>query len=282
MKNDRLTQMKLNRKSWQLYAKRHKVRLGMSQRDIEDTLREIYGAEISQGLVSRITDKILPEVNDWQNRPLDKIYPVVFFDVIVFNSRKDNKIISKCVYSVLGINMEGQKEILGTWISENESASFYASICSDLKNRGVTDIFIAPPQRIVIDNLTGLCDAINAIFPRTKNQLCIVHQIRNSCKFVPYKDRKAVCADLKKIYGAVNLDDAEYAKEEFREKWDKKYPNILKSWDKNWSELTTFFDIPNISYRAVGDTEDNIYNECSRKLPQNGQKIHQIQGNFPD
>ena len=196
-----------------MYAK------GMSQRDIEDTLREIYGAEISQGLVSRITDKILPEVNDWQNRPLDKIYPIVFFDEIVFNSIKDNKIISKCVYSVLGINMEGQKEILGTWISENESASFYASICSDLKNRGVTDIFIAifHSEDDVTDNLTGLCDAINAIFPRTKNQLCIVHQIRNSCKFVPYKDRKAVCADLKKIYGAVNLDDAEYAKEEFRE-----------------------------------------------------------------
>ena len=123
-------------------------------------------------------------------------YPVVFFDGIVFNSRKDNKIISKCVYSVLGINMEGQKEILGTWISENESASFYASICSDLRNRGVTDIFIA-----CHDNLTGLCSAINAVFPKTKNQLCIV---------------------------------------EFREKWDKKYPNILKSWDKNWSELTTF------------------------------------------
>ena len=203
----------IEQKIMTMYAK------GMSQRNIEDTLREIYGAEISQGLVSRITDKILPEVNDWQNRPLDKIYPVVFFDGIVFNSRKDNKIISKCVYSVLGINMEGQKEILGTWISENESASFYASICSDLKNRGVTDIFIASfhSEDDVTDNLTGLCDAINAIFPRTKNQLCIVHQIRNSCKFVPYKDRKAVCADLKKIYGAVNLDDAEYAKEEFRE-----------------------------------------------------------------
>jgi len=214
-------------------------RTAMSQRDIEDTLREIYGSEISQGLISRITDKILPEVNEWQNRPLDKIYPVIFFDGIVFNSRKDNKIISKCVYSVLGINMEGQKEILGTWISENESASFYASICSDLKNRGVTDIFIA-----CHDNLTGLCEAINAVFPKTKNQLCIVHQVRNSCKFVPYKDRKAVCADLKKIYGAVNLDDAEYAKEEFREKWDKKYPNIIKSWDKNWAELTTFFEYP--------------------------------------
>jgi len=201
----------------------------MSQRDIEDTLKEIYGSEISQGMISKITDRILPEVNEWQNRPLDRIYPVIFFDGIVFNSRKDNKIISKCVYSVLGINMEGQKEILGTWISENESASFYASICSDLKNRGVTDIFVAPPQRIVIDNLTGLNDAIKSIFPKTKNQLCIVHQIRNSCKFVPYKYRKAVCADLKKIYGAVNLDDADYAKEEFRENMGKELQAILQS-----------------------------------------------------
>ena len=145
----------------------------------------------------------MPEVNEWQNRPLEAVYPVVFFDGIVFNSRKDNRIITKCVYSVLGINMEGHKEILGTWISENESASFCASICSDLQSRGVKDIFIA-----CHDNLTGLCNAINSVFPKTKNQLCIVHQIRNSCKFVPYKDRKAVCADLKKIYGAVNLDDA--------------------------------------------------------------------------
>ncbi len=131
--------------------------------------------------------------------------------------------------------MEGQKEILGTWFSDNESASFYARICSDLRNRGVTDIFIA-----CHDNLTGLCSAINAVFPKTKNQLCIVHQIRNSCKFVPYKDRKVLCADLKKIYGAVSLDNAKYAKEEFREKWDKKYPNILKSRDKNWNVIMAF------------------------------------------
>ena len=212
----------IEQKIMQMYSK------GMFQRDIEDTLKQIYGTEISQGLVSRITDKILPEVNEWQNRPLEAVYPVVFFDGIVFNSRKDNKIVTKCVYSVLGINMEGHKEILGTWISENESASFYASICSDLQSRGVKDIFIA-----CHDNLTGLCNAINSVFPKTKNQLCIVHQIRNSCKFVPYKDRKEVCADLKKIYGAVNFDDAEFAKEEFREKWNKKYPNILKFWDKN-------------------------------------------------
>jgi putative transposase len=184
---------------------------GMSQRDIEDSLREMYGAEISQTLISKITDKILPEVNEWQNRPLDAVYPIVFFDGIVFNSRKDNQIVGKCVYTVLAINLEGQKEILGTWISENESASFWAGVASDLKKRGVTDIFIA-----CHDNLQGFGAAINAVFPKTKQQLCIVHQVRNSVKFVPHKDRKAVCAGLKKIYGAVNLDDGEYYLEEFR------------------------------------------------------------------
>ncbi len=212
---------------------------GMSQRDIEDNLREIYGAEIPQTLISKITDKILPEVNEWQNRPLETIYPIIYFDGIMFKSRKDNQIINKCVYSVLGIDMDGHKDILGIWLSESEGASFYASICSDLKKRGVTDIFVA-----CHDNLKGLGEAINAVFPRTRQQLCIVHQIRNSTKFVYYKDRKAVCADLKKIYGAVNLDDAEYALEEFRENWDKKYPSILRSWDANWADLTTFFEFP--------------------------------------
>ena len=235
---------------------------GMSQRDISEQIKNLYDVDISDGLVSKIVEKVTPEVNAWQNRPLESIYPIVFFDGIVFNSRKDNRIVSKCVYSVLGINMDGQKEILGTWISENESASFYASICSDLKNRGVTDIFIA-----CHDNLTGLCTAINSIFPKTKNQLCIVHQIRNSCKFVPYKDIKAVCADLKKIYGAVNLEDAEYAKEEFREKWDKKYPNILKSWDKNWAELTVFFEYPQEIRKIIYTTNaEESYHRMVRKF----------------
>jgi putative transposase len=216
-----------------MYAK------GMSQRDIEDNLREIYGAEISQSLISKITDKILPEVNDWQNRPLESIYPIIYFDGIVFKSRKDSQIINKCVYTVLGVDTEGHKDILGTWISENESASFWAGVCSDLKKRGISDIFIA-----CHDNLRGLGEAINAVFPKTKQQLCIVHQVRNSVKFVPYKDRKAICAGLKKIYGAVNLDDAEYALEEFRENWGGKYPAILRSWDVNWAELTTFFEYP--------------------------------------
>jgi putative transposase len=246
----------IEQKIMAMYAK------GMSQRDIEDNLREIYGAEIPQSLISKITDKILPEVNEWQNRPLEAIYPIIYFDGIVFKSRKDSQIINKCIYSVLGIDMDGQKDILGIWISENESASFYAGVCSDLKKRGVTDIFIA-----CHDNLKGLGDAINAVYPNTKQQLCIVHQIRSSTKFVPYKDRKAVCADLKKIYGAVNLDDAEYAKEEFREKWDRKYPSILRSWDANWTELTTFFEFPEEIRRLIYTTNAvEAYHRMVRKF----------------
>jgi len=226
-----------------MYAK------GMTQRDIEENIREIYGAEISQSLVSRITDRILPEVNEWQNRPLESIYAVIYFDGIIFKSRKDNKIVNKCVYSVLGIGMDGRKDILGIWISESESASFWASVCSDLKNRGVKEILIA-----CHDNLTGITNAISATFPQTKQQLCIVHQIRNSTKYVPFKDRKSVCADLKKIYGAVNLGDAEYAKEEFREKWDGKYPAIMKSWDENWAELSTAFEYPQEIRRIIYTT----------------------------
>lgn len=235
---------------------------GMSQRDIEDNLREIYGAEISQTMISKITDKILPEVNEWQNRPLDGIYPIVYFDGIIFKSRKDSQIINKCVYSVLGIDMNGRKDIVGIWISENESASFYAAICSDLKKRGIQDIFIA-----CHDNLKGLGDAINAVFPRTKQQLCIVHQIRNSVKFVQWNDRKAICADLKKIYGAVNLDDAEYAKEEFREKWDRRYPSILRSWEANWADLTTFFAFPEEIRRLIYTTNAvEAYHRMVRKF----------------
>ncbi len=246
----------IEQKIMAMYAK------GMSQRDIEDNLREIYGADIPQTLISKITDKILPEVNEWQNRPLDTVYPVVYFDGIVFKSRKDSQIINKCVYTVLGINMEGQKEILGTWISENESASFWTNVASDLKNRGVSDIFIA-----CHDNLKGLGEAVNAVFPKTKQQLCIVHQVRNSVKFVPYKDRKSVCSDLKKIYGAVNLEAAEYALEEFREKWTRKYPAILRSWDNNWAELTTFFEYPPEIRRLIYTTNAvEAYHRMVRKF----------------
>ena len=226
-----------------MYAK------GMSNRDIEDHLRDIYGVDASASLISRITDKVLPAAAEWQSRPLDAVYPIVFLDGIVFKVRKDARIINKCVYTVLGINMEGRKEILGIWISENESASFWTTVCNELKNRGVEDILIA-----CRDNLSGFSSAIATVFPRTEQQLCIIHQIRNSTKYVSYKDLKAVMADLKLIYGAPSLDDAEYRLEEFREKWDKKYPQILKSWDANWAELSTYFKYPEEARRIIYTT----------------------------
>ena len=216
-----------------MYAK------GMSTRDIEDHLRDIYGVEASASLISRITDKLMPAVTEWQSRPLDPIYPIVFLDGIVFKVRKDSRVINKCLYTVLGINLEGRKEILGMWLSENESASFWTTVCNELKNRGVEDIFIA-----CRDNLSGFSKAIETVFPKTEQQLCVIHQIRNSTKYVPYKDIKPVMADLKKIYGAPTLEDAEYRMEEFREKWDKEYPQIMKSWDANWAELSTYFKYP--------------------------------------
>jgi putative transposase len=216
-----------------MYAK------GVSTRDIEDHLREIYGIEASSSLISRITDKIMPSVMEWQNRPLEAVYPIVFLDGIVFKVRKDARVVNKCLYSVLGITLEGRKEILGIWLSENESASFWASICNDLKNRGVCDILIA-----CRDNLSGFSQAIEAAFPHTEQQLCIIHQIRNSTKYVSYKDLKGLMSDLKLVYGAVNEEAALYALEEVREKWGKKYPQILKSWDANWAELSTYFKYP--------------------------------------
>ncbi|SDF13915.1 IS256 family transposase [Sporolituus thermophilus] len=216
-----------------MYAK------GMSTRDIEDHLRDIYGVEASASLISRITDKLMPAVVEWQSRPLDAIYPIVFLDGIMFKVRKDSRVVNKCLYSVLGINLEGRKEILGIWLSENESASFWVTVCNELKNRGVEDIFIA-----CRDNLSGFSNAIETVFPKTEQQLCVIHQIRNSTKYVPYKDIKPVMADLKKVYGAPTLEDAEYRLEEFREKWGRKYPQILKSWDANWAELSTYFKYP--------------------------------------
>ncbi len=216
-----------------MYAK------GMSTRDIEDHLRDIYGIEASSSLISRITDKVMPLITEWQNRPLDAVYPIVFLDGIVFKVRKDARVVNKCLYSVLGINMDGRKEILGMWLSENESASFWASICNELKNRGVNDILIA-----CRDNLSGFSRAIEAAFPHTEQQLCVIHQIRNSTKYVSYKDIKALMADLKLVYGAVSEEAALSALDEFGEKWGKKYPQILKSWQANWPELSTYFKYP--------------------------------------
>jgi len=226
-----------------MYAK------GMSNRDIEDHLRDIYGVDASAGLISRITDKILPSVQEWQSRPLEKIYPIVFLDGIVYKVRKDSKVINKCFYTVLGVRMDGRKEILGMWITDTESASFWASVCNELRNRGVEDILIA-----CRDNLSGFSTAIQAAFPKTEQQLCIIHQIRNSTKYVSYKDLKPVMAGLKAVYQAPSEDDALYHLEEFKDKWGKKYPQIAKSWEDNWGELSAFFKYPEEVRRLIYTT----------------------------
>jgi transposase-like protein len=226
-----------------MYAK------GMSTRDIEDHMRDIYGIDASPSLISRITDKVLPDIAEWQSRPLEKIYPIVFLDGIVYKVKKDAKVVNKCFYTVLGVNMEGRKEILGMWITENESASFWASVCNELRNRGVADILIT-----CRDNLGGFSQAIEAAFPKTEQQLCIIHQIRNSTRYVSYKDLKAVMADLKAIYQAPSEDDALYHLEEFKDKWGKKYPQIAKSWEDNWAALSAYFKYPSEVRRLIYTT----------------------------
>jgi transposase-like protein len=216
-----------------MYAK------GMSTRDIEDHIKDIYGVDISANTVSKITDKIIPLIAEWQSRPLERVYPIVYLDAIHFKVRKDNRIINKAAYSVLGITMDGLKDILGIWIGENESASFWLGVCNDLKNRGVEDILIACK-----DGLSGFSEAVSSVFPQTEIQLCIIHQIRNSLKYVSYKEQRALMADLKKVYQALTLEEAEAAFEAFKERWGQKHPIIIRSWEKNWMELTAYFKYP--------------------------------------
>lgn len=212
---------------------------GMSTRDIQGHLHEIYGVEVSPELISKVTDAVLADVREWQNRPLDSLYPIVFFDALVVKGRTDGKVANKSAYIALGINMEGHKEVLGLWLAETESASFWMSVVTELNNRGVKDILIA-----CMDGLTGFPDAVNAVFPDTRIQLCIVHMIRNSTKYVSYKERKPLCADLKNIYQAPTEKEGLQALEDFAKKWDSKYPMIYKSWSKNWENLNELFRYP--------------------------------------
>lgn len=212
---------------------------GMSTRDIEDHMKDIYGINVSSSLVSKVTDKVLPLVYEWQSRLLDPVYPIVFLDAIHFKVKHENRIVSKAAYTVLGVNTDGIKDILGIWIGEDESASFWLSVCQELKSRGVQDILIACK-----DGLSGFSEAINATFPKTDIQSCIIHQLRNNVKCVPHKFRKELMDDLKKVYKAYTIEQAELAFDEFKEKWGKKYPAVIKSWETNWLELTTFFSYP--------------------------------------
>ena len=212
---------------------------GMSTRDIVGAFDEMYGAEISPGLVSQVTNAVMEQVIEWQNRPLDAVYPIVYLDCIVLKIRQDKRVINKAIYLVLGINTEGHKELLGMWVSENEGAKFWLSVLTDLQNRGVQHMLIA-----CVDGLKGFPDAINATYPNAKIQLCIVHMVRNSLKFVPWKDYKAVTADLKRIYQSSTEQEASLELDCFADKWDDKYPQISKSWRNNWTNLITIFDYP--------------------------------------
>lgn len=216
-----------------LYAK------GMSTRDIVATFHEMYGADISAGLVSQVTNSVMEKVVEWQSRPLDAVYPIVYLDCIVLKIRQDKRVINKAIYLVLGINIEGHKELLGMWVSENEGAKFWLSVLTDLQNRGVQHMLIA-----CVDGLKGFPDAINSTFPDAKIQLCIVHMVRNSLKFVPWKDYKAVTSDLKRIYQSISEQEASLELDRFAEKWDDKYPQISKSWRSHWCNLITIFDYP--------------------------------------
>ncbi len=190
-------------------------------------------------MVSKIVEKITPEITAWQNRPLDVIYPFVFMDAIHYKVKENHQYITKAAYVVLGIQMDGRKDILGVWIGENESAKFWLSVMNDLKNRGVKDVYV-----FCVDGLAGFREAINAAFPRAQIQRCIIHQIRSSTRYVSYKDIKSLMADLKKVYQAINEDEALNALVEFKEKWQKTYPSCVKSWEDNWDILSTFFTYP--------------------------------------
>lgn len=239
-----------------MYAK------GMSTPDINSHLQRIYGIEISAETVSRITDKVLPIAKEWQNRPLDSVYPIIFLDGVVFNVVEDGTTKKKTAYVVYGVNVDGLKEILGIWLGEAESSKFWMMVLSELKDRGVKDILIAS-----VDGLKGFSDAIKGIFPDTDVQRCIVHHIRNCAKYVPWKDRKQFCADMKPIYKAINEEQALISFEEFSEKWGKKYPYSIKSWENNWDELMTFMKYPENIRKLIYTTNPiEAFNRGIRKV----------------
>ena len=263
-KNQTSISQDIEEKILSMYAK------GMTTSDIEEHIRDIYGIEVSDTTVSRITDKILPIAREWQQRPLEATYAVVFMDAIHYHVRSEGRIIKKAVYIAIGINLDGRKDVLGMWVGENESAKFWATVLNGLKNRGVEDIFIA-----CTDNLTGFSSAIEAVFPKTEIQNCIIHQLRNSSKYVSYKDLKALMADLKAVYAAVDEETALNALDVFAEHWDKKYPKISQSWRDNWANLSTYFKFPQEVRRLIYTT--NTIEGFNRQL----RKVTKSKSVFP-
>jgi transposase-like protein len=227
---------------------------GMTTSDISEQVKQVYGVDVSEGTISNVTNKVIEHVKEWQNRPLEQVYFTVWMDGIVLKVKQNGKYINKCIYLVIGLKKDGLKEILGMWMAETESASFWMSVLTDLKARGVEDILIA-----CTDNLKGFTDAIKGVFPQTVTQLCIVHQIRNSCKYVVWKDRKVFCAGLKDVYAAPNKDAAEHALAGFASKWEQKYKHAILSWKTNWDNLTSYFDFP-VEIRKIIYTTNTIEN----------------------
>ena len=239
---------------------------GVSTRDIQDTLHELYGVDVSPSLISKVTDKVWEAVEDWQNRPLEAIYPIIYLDAIHMKLRQEGKVKNTAVHLVLAVDLNGHRDVLGHWVSDGaEGANYWLSVISDLQNRGVQDIFIA-----TTDGLTGFSDAIHAVFPQTEVQRCIVHQIRNSLRYVSWKDRKAFVTDLKTVYKAANRETAETQLLHLAEKWNDKYAFAVRSWENNWDELSTFFNYP-AEIRRLIYTNNAIegYNRQLRKVTKN-------------
>ena len=243
---------------------------GMSVRDMQGCLLDMYSVDVSEGLISQATEAIMDEVKAWQNRPLDEVYPIVFLDCIVVKSREDGKVSNRSVYLALGVNMEGHKELLGMWIAKSEGAKFWLGVVTELQNRGVKDIFIA-----CVDGLKGFPEAIEAVFPHTEIQLCLVHMIRNSVRYVNWQDRKELCADLKTIYTSATEQDAEIALEAFAQKWDKKYLTISQMWRRHWENVIPFFGYPPDIRKAIYTT--NAIESINRSL----RKVIKTKGAFP-
>jgi transposase-like protein len=245
--------------------------LGMSYRDIKSHIEEIYQISISTATINTITDKIITKVKEWQSRPLESIYPFIFMDAIHYKIKDNGKYISKAVYTILGINLQGKKEILGLYLSESEGANFWLQVLTDLSNRGVKDILIAS-----IDGLKGFPDAINSIYPNTEVQLCVIHQIRNSLKYVASKNQKEFMKDLKKVYQAVSKEQAEIELDRLEEKWGDKYPIVIKSWRNKWDNLSNYFKYPEPIRKVIYTT--NIIESVHRQF----RKLTKTKGAFPN
>ena len=243
---------------------------GMTTREIQDGLKEIYGVEVSPSLISAVTDSVLEDVKAWQSRPLDPVYPVVYLDAIHVKMRSAGHVQNTAVYVALAITMEGTKELLGLWVGEAEGAKFWLSVLTELKNRGVQDILIAS-----VDGLKGFPEAIESIYPKTQIQLCIVHMIRNSMRYVPWKDRRKVAADLRTVYTAATLEAAEQALGAFEAKWGAQYPMVVRSWRANWANLTPFFDYPPELRKVIYTT--NAIESINSQL----RKVVKKKGAFP-